>query len=331
MKKPALIAASLLLLLGCRMREQQDESIPVADLEVMAEQQHPGRQLLEQYCYACHSPSASMDHMIAPPMAAVKAHYLMNEPSKAEFVKQITAYVAEPAEEASQMPGAINKFGLMPKQDFPPEAVEKIAEYLYDYKIQEPGWFRDHFNAGPGAGSYEQQGQAQIKGTGQTFKERGIQIAMAAEKHLGQQLMKQLQAHKTIDVLEYCNENALPLTQEVALKEGASIQRVSDKNRNPNNAASQEEKFLINQFRRDLAWGHEPQPVLVDDGESVRFYYPLVTNNLCLQCHGRIQDMDHEVQQKVLQLYPNDRAVGYSENQVRGLWKVSIPKQEVTK
>ncbi|MGB7785821.1 MAG: DUF3365 domain-containing protein [Salinimicrobium sp.] len=327
MKKPISIAAALLLLLGCKQNEPV-EMLPVAEMEIMAVQEHAGQKLLEQYCYACHSPSAPMDKMLAPPMAAVKAHYLLNEPSKEEFVEQITAYVAAPSKEASKMPGAINKFGLMPQQNFPPEAVEKIAAYLYEYKIEEPEWFSDHFNAGPGKGMYGQQGKQgqKMKSTGQTYRERGVEIAMAAEKHLGQQLMKQLREKNTIDALQYCNENALPLTKEVALKEGASIQRVSDKNRNPKNLASKKEKILINQFRRDIAWGHQPEPVVIDEEDSVRFYYPLVTNELCLQCHGRVQDMDPKVQQKVLQLYPQDKAVGYSENQVRGLWKIGIPK-----
>ena len=327
MKKLIFLTASLLLIFGCK-EQDNDATVPIAEMEVMEAQENPGQKLMEQYCYACHSPSASMNQMIAPPMAAVKSHYLMNDPGKEEFVKQIAAYVAEPSTEASRLPGAINKFGIMPRQNFPPEAVKKIAEYMYDYKIEEPEWFSEHWKAGPGNGMYRQQGMQRrgMKRTGQTYKDRGVEIAMAAEKHLGQHLMKQLRENSSVEVLQYCNKNAIPLLKQVAREEGASIQRVSDKNRNPANAASKEEMIFINQFRRDLAWGHEPEPVLIDDGDSVRFYYPLVTNDLCLQCHGKNQNIDSAVRDKLLKLYPEDKAIGYSENQVRGLWKVGIPK-----
>lgn len=39
------------------------------------------------------------------------------------------------------MKGAVRKHGLMPKQDFPIGSVEKIAAYLYEYKIEEHNGF----------------------------------------------------------------------------------------------------------------------------------------------------------------------------------------------
>ncbi|MGB7843007.1 MAG: DUF3365 domain-containing protein, partial [Salinimicrobium sp.] len=312
MKKLIFFIGSLLLLLGCKGQEKENETIPIAEVKVMEAQVHPGQKLLTQYCYACHNPSVSMDQMIAPPMAAIKAHYLINNPSKQEFISQISSYVQNPTAENSQLPGAINRFGLMPQQGFPPEAVEKIADYIYAHQIEEPEWFGEHWKAGPGNGIYRQQGRKgpRLQKTGQTYEQKGIEIAMAAQKNLGQHLMQQLEANSTIEVLEFCNENAIPLTNEVAQKYGASIQRVSDKNRNPQNKATKKEEAFINQYRKDLAWGHEPEPVLIDEGDSVRFYYPLVTNTLCLQCHGRKQDIDNKVQDKILQLYPKDEAIG---------------------
>ena len=328
MKKLIFFTGSLLLLLGCKGQERENETTPIAEVEVMEAQEHPGQKLLTQYCYACHNPSVSMDQMIAPPMAAVKAHYLLNNPSKQEFIRQISSYVKSPTVENSQLPGAIYQFGIMPQQDFPPEAVEKIADYIYDHQIEEPDWFAGHWKAGPGQGRYRQQGRqgAKLQKLGQTYEEKGVEIAMAAQKHLGQQLMKQLNEKSTLEAVEFCNENAIPLTKEVAKEYGASIQRVSDKNRNSQNNATKKEEAFINQYRKDLAWGHEPEPVLIDEGDSVRFYYPLITNTLCLQCHGRKQDIDDNVQRKILQLYPEDEAIGYSENQVRGLWKVGMKK-----
>ncbi|GAB2775356.1 Tll0287-like domain-containing protein [Salinimicrobium soli] len=159
----------------------------------------------------------------------------------------------------------------------------------------------------------------------QSYEQRGIEIAMEAQTELGQHLMQELNKG-TLHALQYCNENALPLTQAIAKKNSATVQRVSDKFRNPNNKANKDEKKLINQYRKDLSWGNDPQPVLFNEGDSIRFYYPLVTNNLCLQCHGRIQDTERSVREKILYLYPDDKAMGYAENEVRGLWKIGFKK-----
>lgn len=297
-------------------------------------QEHPGKKLMETHCYICHSPSFEMDELIAPPMAAIKAHYLMSNPSKGEFTEKIVSFVENPTVEKSLMQGAINRFGLMPLQKFPENSVEQIAEYMFDHHIDKPSWFAAHWKAGSGLGKYQQKGQRM--GTGkrsqlrqdqrEKYIEKGIQIAMEAQHLLGQNLMREIQNNGTIDALEFCNVQAIPLTESVAKKFEASIQRVSDKNRNSVNAANSEEKALIEAFEREMAAGRQPQPIIKEQRDSINFYYPLITNSLCLQCHGKQKDMDDAVKEKILKLYPQDRATGYSENEIRGIWKIDFKK-----
>ena len=45
------------------------------------------------------------------------------------------------------MRGAVNKHGLMPKQNFPKKIVEKIAQFMFDYQIEEPLWFKTHWES----------------------------------------------------------------------------------------------------------------------------------------------------------------------------------------
>lgn len=295
-------------------------------------QEHPGKKLMETHCYVCHSPSAEMNELIAPPMAAIKAHYLLNEPSKGEFIEEIVSFVENPAVENSQMRGAINRFGLMPLQKFPENSVEQIAEYMYNYQIDEPSWFAEHWSDGPGSGRYQQQGHPMGAGYGsqlwqgqrEQYKEKGIRIAMEAQKLLGLNLMREIQNNGTLEALEFCNLQAIPLTDSVAQNYEASIQRVTDRNRNPVNKANSEEKALIEVFKREMATGEEPEPIVKIQADSVQFYYPLVTNSLCLQCHGKQEDMDYVVKEKILKLYPQDQATGYSENEIRGIWKIGF-------
>lgn len=117
---------------------------------------HPGKALLENKCNLCHSPTASNDEgRIAPPMAAVKAHYINEDTSKEEFIATLWDFVQQPSEDKAKMRGALQRFGLMPYQKFDKKEIELVGEYLYDFQIEEPAWFRDHW-----------QGKQPVKGHG---------------------------------------------------------------------------------------------------------------------------------------------------------------------
>ena len=80
----------------------------------------------------------------------------------------------------------------------------------------------------------------------------------------------------------------------------------------------------IAQFKKDLATKQEIKPVVIEKRNQVQFYYPIETNTMCLQCHGT--QIKPEVQKQILKLYPNDLAVGYGENEVRGIWSITFTK-----
>ena len=48
---------------------------------------------------------------------------------------------------------------------------------------------------------------------------------------------------------------------------------------------------------------------------------------MCLQCHGKPnQDIKRPTLNSLANLYPEDKATGYSINQVRGIWSISFDK-----
>nr|WP_321540500.1 DUF6132 family protein [Flavobacterium piscinae] len=75
--------------------------------------------------------------------------------------------------------------------------------------------------------------------------------------------------------------------------------------------ASQQERNQTDYFRKK---------------DKVQFYYPIETNTMCLQCHGK--QIKPEVQRQILKLYPNDLAFGYGENEVRGIWSITFEKKK---
>ncbi len=120
--------------------------------QIDSPQEHPGKKLMENNCYVCHDPQASEDRMMAPPMIAIKKHYISADTTKEEFINAMLDWSKKPSEEKSKMPGAIKKFGLMPYQFFPENTMRQIADYMFDNKIEEPEWFQEHFNKMQGMG-----------------------------------------------------------------------------------------------------------------------------------------------------------------------------------
>ena len=101
--------------------------------------------LMEQTCYTCHSPNASQQNRLAPPMIGVKKHYDDGKITEEQFVADLVGFVMNPSEEKSKMPGAKNRFNLMPKIEYSQENVEKIARYIYRNDIESPEWFEKHY------------------------------------------------------------------------------------------------------------------------------------------------------------------------------------------
>lgn len=290
---------------------------------------HDGKRLMETHCYLCHSPNAKeSEGRVAPPMIAIKSRYLMDFKTKEEFVNAISLFVENPSEENAKMYGAVKNFGVMPKQVFPENAVAQIADFMYDYQIEEPTWFKAHWE-NHGNKNWTQPGRKVVVLEKQkSFAEIGLEYALSTKKLLGENLMGTIQKKGTLEALAFCNVKAIPLTDSMAVKYNVSIKRVSDKNRNPNNKANAEELNYIQHFKKQLANNKEPQAIVLEKGNKVQFYYPIPTNTMCLQCHGKPNEINPAVRAKTLKLYPEDLAVGYSENEVRGIWSITFNKKK---
>ena len=121
------ISFLVITLYGCSssIKERTKDQVPISE---------NGKVLMENQCFSCHNTQNS-DNMLAPPMQRVKDHYLNDETSREEFIKDIVEWCKNPTEDKSLMPGARQKFGLMPKQNFDLFEIEIIAGYLYENDI----------------------------------------------------------------------------------------------------------------------------------------------------------------------------------------------------
>jgi cytochrome c553 len=314
--------------------------------QLLADQSHLGKELLEKECYTCHNPKTPHQELIAPPMTAIKRHYLNATSSRDQFVMEIMNWVKNPNKENSKMPGALNKFGIMPYQSFPEETISQIAEYLYDNEIEKPVWFQTHMGKGKGKGKGQGKGSGMEKCSGacmgkakgkckhmqqvaidtlEKFKKLGRKYASASKAALGKKLMSAIAKNGPEGAVEFCNANALQITDSLSLTYGAKIRRVTDKPRNPLNQANKKELMHIANFKEKLVSGDEISPIMdLVDGQ-VNFYSPIITNAMCLQCHGKTEaQIAAPTLSKLDKLYPKDMAREYRENEVRGIWAISF-------
>lgn len=155
--------------------------------------------------------------------------------------------------------------------------------------------------------------------------ERGKSYAMGTGKVLIKNLIQALEKKGTVKALAFCNEQAYPLTDSMAVKFKATIKRVSDKPRNQKNTANEKERHIIDKYKKALGEKQNLKPVLEESGGKMQFYAPIVTNAMCLQCHGTpTTQIKPDVMSKIATLYPQDQAKGYKANQVRGIWRITF-------
>jgi mono/diheme cytochrome c family protein len=122
----------------------------LSTISVQAEDVAVGREKFKVYCMSCHQFEMG-PQMVAPPIFAVKNHYLQVHPEKVDFVRSVKTWVPAPTIEKSLMPGAVRRFNLMPPLALPEEDLEAIATFLYEANLREPGWYHEHYRQEHGA------------------------------------------------------------------------------------------------------------------------------------------------------------------------------------
>lgn len=140
MKAGFLMLILLVFLGSCNSGQKQKQSETVEKTAVETDRNivsnSRGYELMQQKCYICHTerPDPSMrGQMIAPPMLNVKEHYKPSYPDKDEFIDAMVAFIRNPSKEKTLMPGAVQKFNLMPKLIYDDTELRLIAEAIYEH------------------------------------------------------------------------------------------------------------------------------------------------------------------------------------------------------
>lgn len=159
------------------------------------------------------------------------------------------------------------------------------------------------------------------------FKEKGMGFVLTTKQQLSNNLIGAITKSGTTHALEFCSSNAVALTDSMGEALGAIIKRVSDQPRNADNRAKGRELEYIKKGKQSLSSGFELTPEIYTEGQYVIGLYPIMSNAMCLQCHGSPNEqIDPTTLEKIDSLYPEDLAIGYSENELRGIWVVEMTR-----
>jgi len=164
----------------------------------------------------------------------------------------------------------------------------------------------------------------------------GIEVAEAAIRDLQQRLSARLQEELKkggpAGAMAVCRDEAQALTAETARALGIRVGRSSHRLRNPGNVApAWAEPWVQAGAGRKAA---SAEAVVVDLGDRVGVLRPLPTLSVCAQCHGPVERLSPEVRALLATAYPQDRATGFEEGDLRGfIWAeapVAAPAKAAT-
>ena len=169
--------------------------------------------------------------------------------------------------------------------------------------------------------------------TDSAVAERGSEAARRLREGLVGLLTAAMESGGPVAGIEICASAAMVLTDSIAreLGEGITVRRTSRRVRNPANAPDSLDLAALAWFEAELAAaGALPEHyVQAVTGGGYRYYEPLRTMPLCVQCHGPAEALDPAVRAAIAERYPEDRAVGYAEGDLRGLIRVGIPATQM--
>lgn len=142
---------------------------------------------------------------------------------------------------------------------------------------------------------------------------------MAMGSSLKSQLQSAIQSGGPANAVDVCHKIAPAVAESLSKEHGITLTRVSLKNRNPTMGVPNEwQTAVLEDFEARKAAGESPDTLVyskVVENEH-RFMKAIPTEAVCLNCHGA--DIKPEVQAKIDEFYPNDRAVGFEEGDLRG-------------
>jgi len=121
-----------------------------------------------------------------------------------------------------------------------------------------------------------------------------------------------------------CHLDATYAAQRLARYEGIAAGRTSDRLRNPTNIPPAWAAPLVRAHAGKRT--RDVEGFVVDLGDKVGLLRPIAEGALCNACHGPVDGISAGVKAALADRYPADRALGFTEGEIRGWFWVELKK-----
>lgn len=178
-------------------------------------------------------------------------------------------------------------------------------------------------------GNTDSENTAQTLSEASPYMNKGKQVVSVLSSTILSRLnyiMNQSQSIQTS--VKYCKLIAYDLVDTTGQELAQSARRVSLKVRNLKDEPTDLERDVLNEYKSKQLNGDTLLPVTREiDANTIGYFHPIKMQEMCLKCHGIVgEDISAEDYAYIEELYPNDRAIGYREGEIRGMWSIYLTK-----
>lgn len=160
------------------------------------------------------------------------------------------------------------------------------------------------------------------------YRQMGDSIVKQTFDTLRTQLSSTIQKEGFEGAIGFCKTNAYAIMDKLA-SDSVMVRRTAIKFRNPQNAPDSLEAAVLENYSDTAAGANNLQSVVVRVGDTVHYFKPIMLLSLCKNCHGDpVKDLTPAVLAAIHKDYPDDRAVGFAEGDLRGAWHLSFVDRE---
>ena len=148
---------------------------------------------------------------------------------------------------------------------------------------------------------------------------RGAELLLPFKKELKSALLEGLE-QGPVEALSVCQLRAPEIAVSRA-HEGIRVGRSSHRLRNPANSSPE---WVLTAMQAYLDDDRNRAPYVVPlSGDRWGYAEPIIAQPLCLTCHGKV--LSPAVAERIDELYPADRAVGFEAGDLRGVFWLEFP------
>ena len=171
-------------------------------------------------------------------------------------------------------------------------------------------------------GCAQEQDGANV-GAEEELVERSGELANQFQGALQKELATALGDGGPIGAVKVCQSAAPAIAQQLSQDSGGVVRRIARKNRNPGGGLPEELDALYRQLEAAPMDEGKPRAVhKMQDGRLTYMRAIPMKEQPCSACHGSA--IDPELKAAIAEAYPDDRALGFQPEELRGAFLVQL-------